>query len=68
MRPVVPPKLNRKKPWEYDKTLYKRRNEVERFRRRFTLRRVFTRDDKLDIMYLAFVLLAITSEWLRRMM
>ena len=35
MRPVVPPKSNRKKPWEYDKILYKRRNEVERFRRRF---------------------------------
>ena len=29
--PVVPPKRNRKNPWEYDKELYKRRNEVERY-------------------------------------
>jgi len=28
--PVVPPKRNRLEPWEYDKELYKRRNEVER--------------------------------------
>ena len=34
--PVVPPKVNRLKPWEYDRELYKRRNEVERlFRRLF---------------------------------
>ena len=67
MRPIVPPKSNRKKPWEYDKILYKRRNEVERFFRRIkAYRRVFTRYDKLDIMYLAFVHLAIISELLRR--
>ena len=35
MRPIVPPKSNRKKPWEYDKILYKRRNEAKSFRRRF---------------------------------
>ena len=28
--PVVPPKKNRLQAWEYDKELYKRRNEVER--------------------------------------
>ena len=28
--PVVPPKKNRIDPWEYDRILYKRRNEVER--------------------------------------
>ena len=26
--PVVPPLSNRVSPWEYDKELYKRRNEV----------------------------------------
>ncbi len=31
MTPVVPPKSNRRKPWEYDKTLYKRRNEAKSF-------------------------------------
>ena len=40
---VVPPKKNRLKPWEYDKELYKRRNEVERlFRRLKGFRRIFT--------------------------
>ncbi len=29
--PVVPPKKNRREPWGYDKELYKRRNEVERY-------------------------------------
>ena len=28
--PMVPPKKNRKNLWEYDKSLYKRRNEIER--------------------------------------
>ncbi len=32
--PVVPPKRNRVDPWEYDRELYKRRNEVERLFRR----------------------------------
>ena len=58
--PVVPPKSNRLEPWEYDKELYKKRNEVERFFRRYKrFRRVFTRYDKLDIMYLAFFVLAL---------
>ncbi len=28
---ILPPKKNRKGPWEYDNELYKRRNEVERY-------------------------------------
>ena len=56
MRPVVPPKSNRKKPWKYNKKLYKRRNVVERnFRLIKEFRRVFTRYDKLDETYNAFV-------------
>ena len=47
--PVVPPKKNRKDPWEYDKELYKSRNEIERFFLRIKrFRKVFTRYDKLD--------------------
>ena len=58
--PVVPPKKNRLETWEYDKELYKRRNEVERlFRRLKGFRRVFTRYEKLDVMYLAFLTLAL---------
>jgi transposase len=39
---VVPPKVNAKPPWKYDKALYKKRNEIERlFRRLKGYRRVF---------------------------
>lgn len=59
-KPVVPPKRNRKNPWEYDKVLYKRRNEIERlFRLIQGFRRVFCRFEKLDIMYIAFIQLAL---------
>ena len=54
--PIVPPKSNRKNPWEYDKKLYKRRNVVERlFRRLKKFRKIFTRYDKLDKVFLGFV-------------
>ena len=54
--PVVPPKRNRKEPWKYDKELYKRRNEVERFFLRLKrFRKVFTRYDKLDSIYISVV-------------
>lgn len=57
--PVVPPKKNRIDPWEYDKELYRRRNEVERFFRRIKrFRRVFTRYDKLDVVFAGFLLFA----------
>ena len=55
--PVVPPKSNRKEPWDYDKEVYKTRNEVERFflRLKKRFRRIFTRYDKLDVMYMGFL-------------
>lgn len=57
--PVVPPKRNRKEPWEYDKELYKRRNEVERFFLRLKrFRKIFTRYDKLDSIYISVIQLA----------
>ena len=58
--PVVPPKSNRLNPWEYDKEIYKLRNQVERlFRLIQGFRRVFCRFDKLDCMYIGFVQLAL---------
>lgn len=61
--PVVPPKINRKEPWAYDKELYKMRNQVERlFRRIKRFRRVFTRYDKLDVMFMAFIFLALVID------
>ena len=57
--PVVPPKSNRLNPWKYDRILYRRRNEVERlFRKLKGFRRLATRYDKLDVMFLAFLVLA----------
>lgn len=57
--PVVPPKKNRKEPWDYDKELYKQRNEVERFFLRLKrFRKVFTRYDKLDRHYISIIYLA----------
>jgi transposase len=65
--PIVPPKKNRLKPWEYDKELYKRRNEIERlFRRLKAYRRIFTRYDKLDIIFIGFILLALIVETIIR--
>lgn len=63
--PVVPPKKNRSDPWEYDKELYRRRNEVERFFRRIKrFRRIFTRYDKLDIVFAGFILFAMIIDTL----
>ena len=63
---VVPPKTNRLRPWEYDRVMYRRRNEIERlFRRLNGFRRVFSRFDKLDVMFAAFVLFALIVDALR---
>jgi transposase len=60
LEPVVPPKVNRLNPWEYDRELYKRRNEVERlFRRLKGFRRIFSRFEKLDAMFTAFIHMAL---------
>jgi transposase len=58
--PIVPPKSNRKNPWNYDKELYKMRNEIERlFRIIQDFRRVFCRFDKLDEVYVGFIKIAL---------
>ncbi len=60
MIPVVPPKVTRLNPWEYDRELYKKRNEVERlFRRLKGFRRIFSRFEKLDQMFTAFIHIAL---------
>jgi hypothetical protein len=60
LEPVVPPKINRLNPREYDRELYKRRNEVERlFRRLKGFRRIFSRLEKLDAMFTAFIHIAL---------
>ena len=64
--PVVPPKSSRVDPWQYDRAMYKRRNEIERlFRRLKGFRRIFSRFDKLDVIFVGFILFALIVDGLR---
>ena len=64
--PVVPPRPQRLEPWQYDKAMYRRPNETERlFRRLKGFRRIFSRFDKLDLVFLAFLHFALIVEALR---
>ncbi|MDM0116811.1 IS5 family transposase [Variovorax sp. J22R133] len=64
--PVVPPLKTRIEPWEYNREMYKRRNEVERlFRRLKGYRRIFSRFEKLDVMFLGFISFALIADGLR---
>lgn len=64
--PVVPPTSNRTEPWQYNRFMYRRRNEIERlFRRLKGFRRIFSRFDKLDVMFVAFIHFALIFEAMR---
>jgi transposase len=64
--PVVPPKSTRISAWQYDRAMYKRRNEIERlFRRLKGFRRIFSRFEKLDVMFMAFINFALFVDGLR---
>jgi len=66
LEPVVPPLRTRRDPCEYDADLYKRRNEIERlFGRIKRFRRVFTRYDKTDLMFSAFITVTLIADMLR---
>jgi transposase len=66
MIPVGPPKSNRIDPWSYDRALYRKRNEIERlFRRLKGCRRIFSRFEKLDVLFLGFLSFAFIVEALR---
>ena len=64
--PVVPPNPNRLAAWPCDRVIYRRRNEIERlFRRLKGYRRVFCRFDKLDVLFIGFIVFALIVEALR---
>lgn len=64
--PVVPPLRTRVTAWEYNREIYKRRNEVERlFRRLKGFRRIFSRFEKLDVLFIGFIHFALITEALR---
>ena len=59
-KPVIPPLKTRIHPWEYDREMYKRSNEVERlFRRLKEFRHIFSWFKKLDVMFLGFIVFAL---------
>jgi transposase len=52
--------------WDYDRVVYRRRNEIERlFRRLKGYRRVFCRFDKLDVLFTGFIVFTLIVEALR---
>src|SRR3989304_3536762 len=74
--PVIPPRSNRRQPWQYDQARYRKRNEIERLFRRLQgfrgsalltalsdsrMGRIFSRFDKLDIVFLAFLNFALIA-------
>ena len=64
--PVVPPLKTRREPWLYNRELYKRRNEIERlFRRLKGFRRIFSRFEKLDALFLGFIHFALIYDAVR---
>lgn len=64
--PVVPPLRTRVTAWEYDRAMYRRRNEIERlFRRLKGFRRIFSRFEKLDVMFKGFIHFALIADGLR---
>ena len=61
---VIPPKRNRKVQRRYDKHLYKGRNFIERtFNKLKHWRRISTRYDRCDAMFIASISLACIAIW-----
>lgn len=61
--PVVPSHPNRVEPWRLKKALYRCCNEIERlFRRLKGFRHIFSRFDKLDLVFIAFIYFALIVE------
>ena len=62
---VVPPKESRVSIWEYDREMYKKRNEVEfLFRPLKGFRQIFSRLDKLDVVFRFFISFALIVDTL----
>ena len=61
---VIPPKSNRRAPWEYDRELYRERNLIERsFNKLKHWRRIATRYDRKSIYFLAALYLVASVIW-----
>jgi transposase len=65
--PVVPPHPTRVERWKLNKAPYRRCNEIERlFRRLKSFRRIFSRFDKLDLVFIVFIYFVLVIEALRQ--
>ena len=63
--PDRPPRHTRVEPWEYERAMYKLRNEVERLLRRLKgYRRIFSWFEKLDVKFTAFISFALIVDGL----
>ena len=61
---VIPPKANRKEPWEYERELYRQRNLIERaFNKLKHWRRIATRYDRRSIYFLSALYLVSSVIW-----
>jgi hypothetical protein len=66
LTPAVPPQTNRVAPWEYNRAMYRRRDEIEGlFRRLEGFHRIFSRFEKLDVMFLGFINFALIADALQ---
>ena len=61
---VIPPKSNRREPWEYDRELYMQRNLIERaFNKLKQWRRIATRYDRRRLYLLSALYLVSSVIW-----
>ena len=61
---VIPPKSNRKEPWDYDRALYRERNLIERaFNKLKRWRRLATRYDRKSLYFLSALHLVAAITW-----
>ena len=66
IKPVIPPRSNRKVQFRYDKTLYRERNWIERVIGHLKINRaVATRYDQLAETFLGMLNLAATRYWIK---
>ncbi|HEV7911062.1 MAG TPA: IS5 family transposase, partial [Methylocella sp.] len=66
IKPVIPPRSNRKTPIEYDHEAYKRRNLIERCVNRLKqFRRIATRYEKTARAYLSMLCIAAARLWIK---
>ena len=61
---VIPPKSNRRDPWEYNRELYRERNLIERaFNKLKQWRRIATRYDRKSLYFLSALHLVAAIVW-----